>query len=39
MDDHTPLSELRRNVIAAAVVFVVVGLGAFAFMALVNLFD
>jgi hypothetical protein len=36
-DDMT-LRELRRNAIAAFVVFVVVGLGAFAFMALVDWF-
>lgn len=38
-DDNTPLAELRRNAVAAAVVFVVVGLGAFAFVALVDWFD
>jgi hypothetical protein len=31
-EDTTPLSELWRNVVAAAAVFVVVGLGAFVYM-------
>ena len=38
-DDNTPLSELRRNAVAAVAVFVVVGLGAFAFVALLDWFD
>jgi hypothetical protein len=37
-DDTTPLAELRRNAIAALVVLGVVGIGAFAFMALRDLF-
>jgi hypothetical protein len=36
MDDSTPLAGLRRNFVAALAVFVVVGLGAFATMALLD---
>jgi hypothetical protein len=35
-DDATPLSELRRNFVAALAVFVVVGLGAVATVALLD---
>jgi hypothetical protein len=33
----TPLSELRANIVAAAAVFVFVGFGAFAVVALLDL--
>jgi hypothetical protein len=36
MDDPTPLSELRRNAIAAFAVFVAVGIGAVATVALLD---
>jgi hypothetical protein len=32
--DTTPLAELRRNVVATVVMFLVVGIGAFAVVAL-----
>jgi hypothetical protein len=38
-DDNTPLAELRRNVVAALAVFLVVGLGALVFVTLLELFD
>jgi hypothetical protein len=38
MDDSTPLSELKRNFVAAFVVLGVVTASAFVFMALVDLF-
>jgi hypothetical protein len=37
-EDTTPLAELRKNFLAALAVFVVVGLGAFAYVALINAF-
>jgi hypothetical protein len=36
-DDTTPLSELRRNALAALTVLVAIGLGALLFVALMDI--